>query len=288
MTGGDRISCRPLYGNLFEYVPEFKLWLGIPTISGTEAIWRRIRVIEFPITIPPEEQDKRLADKLIAELPGSPQWAMQGCMEWGKIGLAPPASVFKKRPLTATFYSSILSPIPLGYVSGDIDAFVEFLHLCHDEHQPKSKNDSYLFSPAIFDPNKSTEENRGKENILYLRHVVLDFENGELQPETLPKLFPDLQMVVTNTYRHTHDKPRFRAVLFTDEPMSPETYDLIYNFVADKLVEAGYSVERPGKKLKGLKSVKLSSLRFGLGKKRPHKYFLFSMPSTMCRRQLLY
>ena len=28
MTGGDRISCRPLYGNLFEYVPEFKLWLG--------------------------------------------------------------------------------------------------------------------------------------------------------------------------------------------------------------------------------------------------------------------
>jgi hypothetical protein len=66
------------------------------------------------------------------------------------------------QPLTATLYSSILSPIPLGYVSGDIEAFVEFLHLCHDEHQPKSKNDSYLFSPAIFDPNKSTEENRGK------------------------------------------------------------------------------------------------------------------------------
>jgi hypothetical protein len=106
------------------------------------------------------------------------------------------------QPLTATFYSSILSPIPLGYVSGDIDAFVGFLHLCHDEHQPKSKSDSYLFSPAIFDPNKSTEENRGKENILYLRHVVLDFENGEVQPETLPNLFPDLQMVVTNTYRH--------------------------------------------------------------------------------------
>ena len=81
------------------------------------------------------------------------------------------------------------------------------------EHQPKSKKDIYLFSPAIFDPNKSTEKNRGKENILYLRHVVLDFENGELQPETLPKLFPDLQMVVTNTFRHTRDKPRFRAVL---------------------------------------------------------------------------
>ena len=99
MTGGDRISCRPLYGNLFEYVPEFKLWLRtneLPTISGTdEAIWRRIRVIEFPITSPPEQQDKRLADRLIAELPGILLWAMQGCMEWGKIGLAPPASVLQ-------------------------------------------------------------------------------------------------------------------------------------------------------------------------------------------------
>ena len=44
------------------------------------------------------------------------------------------------QPLTATFYSSILSPIPLGYVSGDIDAFVEFLHLCHDEHEEQSGN----------------------------------------------------------------------------------------------------------------------------------------------------
>ena len=63
---------------------------------------------------------------------------------------------------------------------------------------------------------------RTKENIVYLRHVVLDFENGELQPQTLPELFPDIQMVVTNTYNHTSDKPRFRAVLFTDEPMTDE------------------------------------------------------------------
>ena len=60
-----------------------------------EAIWRRIRVIEFPITIPPEQQDKRLADRLISELPGILQWAMEGCFEWRKIGLAPPASVLQ-------------------------------------------------------------------------------------------------------------------------------------------------------------------------------------------------
>ena len=134
------------------------------------------------------------------------------------------------QPLTATILLvNKYSPIPLAYVSGEIDAFVEFLHVCH-EHQAKSKDDHYLFSPAIFDPNRSTEKSRGKENILYLRHIVLDFEDGELRPETLSKLFPDLQMVVINTFNHTSDKPRFRAVLFTDEPMTVEAYGLIYNF----------------------------------------------------------
>jgi hypothetical protein len=59
-------------------------------------------------------------------------------------------------------------------------------------------------------------------------------------------------MVVTNTYNHTSDKPRFRAVLFADEPMTIEAYGLIYNAIADKLEEAGYSVKRPGKHSKTL------------------------------------
>ena len=63
-------------------------------------------------------------------------------------------------------------------------------------------------------------------------------------------LFPDLQMVVTNTFNHTSDRPRFRVVLFTSEIMTPEVYGLIYNFIADKLEEAGYSVERPGRHLR--------------------------------------
>jgi hypothetical protein len=42
----------------------------------------------------------------------------------------------------------------------------------------------------------------------------------------------------------------FRAVLFTDEPMTAEAYGLIYNSIAVKLEEAGYLVEKPGRKLK--------------------------------------
>ena len=99
MTGGDRIACRALYQNFFEFDPQFKLWLAtndLPEITGTtEAIWRRIRVIEFPVTIPPAEQDKELADRLIAELPGILQWALHGLSEWRKADLAPPKSVLQ-------------------------------------------------------------------------------------------------------------------------------------------------------------------------------------------------
>ena len=119
------------------------------------------------------------------------------------------------------------------------------------QRRTNSKEDNYLFSPAIFDPNRSAGTNRGKDNIAYLRNIVLDFENGELRPEELPNLFPGLRMVITNTFNHTSDKPRFRAVFPTSEIMTPEVYCLIQGCLADKLEDAGYGVDRGGKGRKG-------------------------------------
>jgi putative DNA primase/helicase len=97
MTGGDRIVCRSMYKDFFEFAPQFKLWLAtndLPTISGTDdAIWRRIYVIEFPVSFAPEQQDKTLADRLISEAPGILDWAYQGYCEWKQTGLNPPRQV---------------------------------------------------------------------------------------------------------------------------------------------------------------------------------------------------
>ena len=97
MTGGDVLSCRHLYRDLFEYKPQFKLWIAtnnLPTITGTdEAIWRRIRVIPFSITIPPADQDKTLTSRLAAELPGILNWALDGWELWKEGGLNPPDQV---------------------------------------------------------------------------------------------------------------------------------------------------------------------------------------------------
>ena len=82
-------------------------------------------------------------------------------------------------------------------------------------------------------------------------------------------------MVVTNTYRHTQDKPRFRAVLFSDEPMTAETYSLIYNFVADKLEEAGYSVKRTSKNLKASKASNSRPSGLDWGRSDPTSIFYF-------------
>ena len=41
------------------------------------------------------EQDKSLPAKLLAELPGILNWALQGCLEWQKNGLGEPDAVTK-------------------------------------------------------------------------------------------------------------------------------------------------------------------------------------------------
>lgn len=67
-----------------------------PEIRGTDnAIWRRVRLIPFTEVIPKEEQDRRLMDKLRAELPGVLAWAVQGCLDWQREGLDAPDQVRK-------------------------------------------------------------------------------------------------------------------------------------------------------------------------------------------------
>lgn len=97
LTGGDVITARYLYGEFFEFKSQFKIWLACnhkPVIKGTDhAIWRRIKLIPFNVTIPEQERDKKLVEKLQAELPGILAWAVQGCLEWQREGLSEPQEV---------------------------------------------------------------------------------------------------------------------------------------------------------------------------------------------------
>jgi len=65
-----------------------------PTIHDpTDGIWRRLRLIPFTVTIPGEERDRKLPDKLRGELSGILAWAVRGCLAWQADGMHTPALV---------------------------------------------------------------------------------------------------------------------------------------------------------------------------------------------------
>lgn len=97
LTGGDEITARFLYGEFFQFKPEFKIWLATnhkPIIRGAdEGIWDRIRLIPFEVRIPPEERDPNLRYKLDEERAGILTWAVRGCLGWQREGLGMPAEI---------------------------------------------------------------------------------------------------------------------------------------------------------------------------------------------------
>jgi putative DNA primase/helicase len=99
MTGGDKVRARKMRKGFFEFTPTHKLFLAAnhkPVIRGTDhAVWRRIKLVPFVVTIPEEEKDKDLPAKLKAEASGILAWMVRGCLDWQKYGLGEPEEVRK-------------------------------------------------------------------------------------------------------------------------------------------------------------------------------------------------
>ena len=99
LTGGDRIRARRMREDFWEFAPTHKVWLAgnhKPRVFGTDhGIWRRLKLIPFDVTIPDDEQDKKLPLKLAAELPGILNWAIAGCLDWQRDGMQEPAVVIE-------------------------------------------------------------------------------------------------------------------------------------------------------------------------------------------------
>ena len=56
----------------------------------------------FAVQIPETERDNHLPEKLKAEWPAIMRWVIDGCLEWQRIGLAPPTIV---RDATDEYFS---------------------------------------------------------------------------------------------------------------------------------------------------------------------------------------
>jgi putative DNA primase/helicase len=97
LTGNDTIETRFMRQDFFNFKPQFKLLFSgnhMPTLrTVNKAITRRFNRIPFAVTIADAQVNRHLTDELKAEWPGVLKWAIEGCLEWQRIGLSPPKVV---------------------------------------------------------------------------------------------------------------------------------------------------------------------------------------------------
>lgn len=98
LTGRDSINARWMRGNPFTFTPSHTLWLignHKPTTSaGGPAFWRRIRLVPFTRTVPDNQQDPYLLEKLTDEAPAVLAWIARGAADYFTLnGLRTPTSV---------------------------------------------------------------------------------------------------------------------------------------------------------------------------------------------------
>ena len=145
LTGGDKIAARFMRQDFFEYTPTFKLMIagnhkpGLRSVD--EAIRRRFHLIPFTVTIPSDERDVHLSEKLKAEGPGILAWMIRGCLDWLDGGLAPPEAV---RAATA------------AYLEGE-DALAAWI-----EEATENEPSAWESSPALFKSWKAWAERAGE------------------------------------------------------------------------------------------------------------------------------
>jgi len=94
LTGGDRLRARRMREDEWAFSPSHTLVMFSnhrPRVRGQdEGIWRRVRLVPWNVTIPSEERDEHLSDKLAAEAPGILRWLVEGARRYLADGLSAP------------------------------------------------------------------------------------------------------------------------------------------------------------------------------------------------------
>jgi putative DNA primase/helicase len=142
LTGSDTVTARYLFGEPFDFRPQFKLWLSTnnkPAVQGADdAIWDRIRLIPFTQRFEGSEADSKLPKKLREEMPGVFAWMVEGCLEWQEHGLGEPESVasatkqYREEMDTLAAFLEDRCVVGEGFVAPATPLYKEYRFWCDD------------------------------------------------------------------------------------------------------------------------------------------------------------
>ncbi|UKS40563.1 phage/plasmid primase, P4 family [Bacillus sp. Man122] len=180
ITGGEKMSARFLRQEYFEFTPEFKVFFTTnhkPIVKGSdEGIWRRIRLVPFTVTIPKEKVDKKLPQKLAAEMPGILRWAVEGCLKWQKEGLKEP-EVIRKATEGYREDMDILGPYMsercVVHPSAKIEAkelYKDYKNWCYENDEIELKNRAFYRQIEI----RGFKKENGAENKVFFYGIGLN------------------------------------------------------------------------------------------------------------------
>ncbi len=154
MTGGDRLMARHMRQDFWNFEPTFKIMMTgnqLPNLGGVdEAIRRRIHIVPFTVTIAANERNPHLVEELLVESDGILLWAVEGCLKWQSIGLAPPACV---RDLTANHldeldpvgrFLSAYCEIAPGFSCGSSDIFEVWKEWAREQGEPQNSQKAFV------------------------------------------------------------------------------------------------------------------------------------------------
>jgi P4 family phage/plasmid primase-like protien len=159
LTGGDPITAHFMRQDNFEYAPEFKLIVAgnhKPQLrSVTEAMRRRLHLVPFNITF--RDGGNRvhgMEDVLKVEWPGILRWAIDGCVQWQEVGLAPPATVraatdvyFQEQDAMSGFLAENCMADDPNAVTETGVLFTRFGQWC--DYRGKARKDAKAFSVEL-------------------------------------------------------------------------------------------------------------------------------------------
>jgi putative DNA primase/helicase len=177
LTGGDRIAARYMRQDFFEFDPQLTLMIAgntKPSFGAVDnAMKRRVVLIPFDVTIPPEKRDGKLEQNLRSEGPEILRWCMEGAADWGVCGLAIPEVIraasetyLEGEDELGQFLEDCTVADATGFVSnGDLWERYSGWCLTEDNNQMGKNNFLKAIEERGFKAKKGTGGTRGKSGL---------------------------------------------------------------------------------------------------------------------------